>query len=74
MCIRDSVQIDGLLSSRIVDTYLYLMAEHAGHGVAYFIHQCYSCRDVNQWIGGDHAFVHSIKGQQVPGRIPESAF
>ena len=54
--------------------YLYLMAEHAGHGVAYFIYQCYSCRDVNQWIGGDHAFVHSIKGQQVPGRIPESAF
>ena len=26
------VQVDGLLSSRIVDTYLYLMAEHAGLG------------------------------------------
>ena len=34
------------------------MAEHAGHGVTYFIHQRYSCRDVNQWIGGNLSLIH----------------
>ena len=68
------IQVNGLLSVRIINTYGNLMAEHACHRVAYFIHQSYSGGNVHQGIGGYHAFVHTVKGQKISLRTPKSAF
>ena len=68
------VQVDGLAVGRVIDAHLYLVARHAGHGVADVVHLTHACGDVYQRILGYHRLVHAVEGQQRAFRAPEGTF
>ena len=68
------IQENAFPGCRIIDTYLYFMAGHSRHRIAYIIDFSHTCGDIYKRVLCYHALIHAIEGQQITFRAPESTF